>query len=281
MDCSVLIVCYNQEAFIEECLKSAFSQQCSYSWEIVVCDDASSDTTFQKIQSICQNAPAPITLIQNSLNLGMKENYKKGIDACKGKYIALLEGDDLWHDTRKLQSHLLLLESDSTLSMTVNELRYKKGKDFWENKSLFPENSTTIKLTTELLADKNPIVNLSCCVFRKQSFIQVYDDFYSTPGADWLLGLLLSRIGQVVKFNEVLTTYRVHEHGIWSGKSEQGKIDRTIQLIDTYDALFQYKYHTIFETRKNRIRQTAIARNIGITDSFLHFLKKIRYKLLP
>ncbi len=173
-----------------------------------------------------------------------------------------------------------MLDSNPGYAMTVNSLQYMTGSSIRSKKSLHSENSDVEFLTTELLADKNPIENLSCCVFRKQSFLQIYNDFFTTPRADWLLGLLLSRVGQVVKFNEVLTTHRLHEHGIWSGKSDKEKIDLMVQLLDTYDALFAYQYHSIFKKRKNRIKQKAIARKIGLSDSFLYFLKKVRNKLL-
>ncbi len=59
---SVVVSCYNQEGYIEECLDSILSQNIDFECEIIVSDDCSTDKTQEKLRAYAAKHPGRIKL---------------------------------------------------------------------------------------------------------------------------------------------------------------------------------------------------------------------------
>ena len=95
---SVLIPCYNCEKYVEKAVTSIIEQ--SYSnLEILVIDDGSTDNTGSILQELAQK-DSRIRYIKNETNLKLIKTLNKGIDLCRGKYIARMDADDISLPTR-------------------------------------------------------------------------------------------------------------------------------------------------------------------------------------
>jgi glycosyltransferase involved in cell wall biosynthesis len=88
---SVCIPCYNAEKHIAETIASVINQTYQ-NWEIIVCDNCSTDGTFKILQSY---KDPRITILQNESNIGFLANSQKVMSLAKGKYIKWLCADDL------------------------------------------------------------------------------------------------------------------------------------------------------------------------------------------
>src|SRR5256885_17089820 len=102
MKVSVPIVTYNQEKFIAQAVNSVLAQQTSFPFEIVIGEDCSTDGTRGIVQRLVAENPDKIRAICREKNLGMLENHRATYGACRGEYIAFLQGDDYWTDPQKL-----------------------------------------------------------------------------------------------------------------------------------------------------------------------------------
>lgn len=91
---SVIMPAYNAEDFIEEAISSVVNQTVE-DWELYVIDDASGDGT-RKIVSELADKDARIHLIINEKNMGVAKTRNRGLDMCRGEYVALLDSDDYW-----------------------------------------------------------------------------------------------------------------------------------------------------------------------------------------
>src|SRR5687768_13643043 len=100
---SVSLITFNHEKYIGECLDSILKQKANFNFEIVVSNDCSSDKTGLIIEGYAQKYPDVIRYISRTKNLGMVQNAIATIAECKGDYIALMEGDDIWMVEDKLQ----------------------------------------------------------------------------------------------------------------------------------------------------------------------------------
>lgn len=86
---SVVIPCYNAEAFIEDCVLSVLRQDYT-PIEIIVVDDASTDSSVSKI------AEYPICISRNTINVGECKTSARGFSMASGKYICRLSADDMF-----------------------------------------------------------------------------------------------------------------------------------------------------------------------------------------
>lgn len=107
---SVICVTYNHEKYIKEALDSILMQKTSFSFEIRVGEDCSTDSTRDILKEYEEKYPGRFIMYYRDKNMGATRNeYELFLDA-KGKYIAALELDDIWTDPCKLQKQYDFLE---------------------------------------------------------------------------------------------------------------------------------------------------------------------------
>ena len=90
---SVIMPVYNREKYIGEAIESVLSQTYK-NWELIIIDDGSTDTTY-KIISEYANKDSRIKIFKNNINLGISPSRNKGLMFAKGKYIGILDSDDI------------------------------------------------------------------------------------------------------------------------------------------------------------------------------------------
>ena len=89
---SIVITAYNVEQFIEQAIRSCLAQSFK-NIECIVVEDCSADATARIIEQT-ENSDKRVRVIKNEKNLGAGASRRKGIEAAKGEYILLLDGDD-------------------------------------------------------------------------------------------------------------------------------------------------------------------------------------------
>ena len=99
---SVAMATYNGEKYLAEQLDSIINQTVR-PYEIVVCDDRSSDGTMNLLTEYAQKYDF-IHVCLNEQNLGYKRNFERALTICSGDYVAFSDQDDVW-----MPNHLELL----------------------------------------------------------------------------------------------------------------------------------------------------------------------------
>lgn len=92
-DISCLIVTYNNESTISDCIQSIKKDLNSFSCEIIVIDNMSNDDTVPVLKNILKDDPQNIRLIENLFNLGFARAVNQGLTVVNGKYVLLLNPD--------------------------------------------------------------------------------------------------------------------------------------------------------------------------------------------
>lgn len=87
--CSVCIANYNGMPFIDACVQSVLAQDCSFSVEIIIHDDASTDDSVAHIK---KNYP-DVVLLAGSENVGFCISNNRMVDVARGRYVLLLNND--------------------------------------------------------------------------------------------------------------------------------------------------------------------------------------------
>ena len=114
---SVIVTTYNHERYLEMALATILGQECDFDVEIVVGEDCSSDGTLEICKRYFLGNPERITLIVSSENVGWRENYRRCVEAARGKYIAFCEGDDYFLDTEHLAMQVALMEQNPNVGL--------------------------------------------------------------------------------------------------------------------------------------------------------------------
>lgn len=100
---SVIMPAYNAGRFIEAAIRSVMNQTVT-DWELLVIDDGSKDDTCAIAQRLAQ-ADSRICFLRNEVNMGVAKTRNRGLELCRGSFVALLDSDDVWHP-RKLERQL-------------------------------------------------------------------------------------------------------------------------------------------------------------------------------
>lgn len=88
---SVIIPVYNAEQFLRESIESILNQTFT-NFELIIIDDASTDSSFEIIQSYSDSR---IRVFRNEINLGSAATMNKGIKESAGEYVARMDADDI------------------------------------------------------------------------------------------------------------------------------------------------------------------------------------------
>ena len=117
---SVAIPVYNGEAYLAQAIESVLAQSFT-EFELIVCDNASSDRTMEIAQSY---ADPRIRILQNPLPLGLGPTCTGGRPPARGRYIKILPHDDLLHPRcLEEQAGILDGDEDSTIALVFSARR--------------------------------------------------------------------------------------------------------------------------------------------------------------
>ena len=112
---SIIVPVYNAAGYIEETINSVIEQTYTR-WELILVDDCSTDDSYDLIKKTIAEfkrtkayGGQSIVLLKNPQNSGAAKTRNNGVDAAKGRFIAFLDADDLWHPD-KLQNEILFMK---------------------------------------------------------------------------------------------------------------------------------------------------------------------------
>jgi glycosyltransferase involved in cell wall biosynthesis len=104
---SVAMATYNGEKYLKEQLESIYKQTYK-NFEVVVCDDCSTDNTVEILKEFQQKYG--LIYYINNTNLGYVKNFEKAINLSSGEYIAISDQDDIWFENKIFELNKTILE---------------------------------------------------------------------------------------------------------------------------------------------------------------------------
>lgn len=235
---SVCIIAYNHENFISQTLDGVLNQHTTFPLEVLVADDHSPDGTKQVIEEYADRFSGRLSVIERPRNLGMMLNLLDVLSKCRGKYIAICEGDDFWIDNRKLQIQVDFLESNPDYAICFHQVQVVNEFGIALSEKLHANNQAIISDIQDL-AKGNFLSTLSCVfrnTFQDKETGQMRMPFWLSEVSigDYCLHMLNARYGKVKYFPQTMGAYRMHQAGAWS---LQNQTSRSIKLFDTLQLL--------------------------------------------
>lgn len=153
---SIAMATYNGSKYVQLQLDSILQQTIS-DFEIIICDDNSSDETWEILQKNSVR-DSRIKVFRNKQNLGFKANFEKAINLCQGEYVALADQDDIWE-----KNHLeILLSRIGTKSIACGDALLIDSNGNSLNKTLSDVNFLETEPQANLDVAYRVFFNSSC-----------------------------------------------------------------------------------------------------------------------
>lgn len=130
IDISIVMLTYQHLKYIEKALNSILMQKTKYEYEVIIVDDGSTDGTKEILRKFAKENSEKIHLFlkPNNTKKVTKNAYMAFMKA-RGKYIAILEGDDYWLDNRKLEKQIEYLEKHKEYSGVFHKCKIVDEND--------------------------------------------------------------------------------------------------------------------------------------------------------
>lgn len=239
---SVILIAYNQRRYIRQAIESVLAQETSFSYELLIGDDASDDGTSGIVAEYAQAYPDRVRAFIRPENLGAARNAVLLLQQARGEFIASLEGDDYWIDPQKLEKQAAFLrESPDFIGCTsrircVDENgRAIRGKPEWiRQKRVFT------------LADFDGVhlPGQASSLMRRNIFRQPGHDYSVLTEADTMISdrtamLIFLLQGDFYCFDQPMSVYRyapaLQGGNLTSRLAGEASILRDIQITRTME----------------------------------------------
>ena len=242
---SVHLITYQHVNYISQCLENILRQKTSFPFEIIIGEDESNDGTRDICVAYADKYPGRIKLFLRTRGQTVIPrpdggyiylNGKLTLRACRGKYIALCEGDDYWTDPLKLQKQVDFLEQHPDVAACAHNhdilTMHPDGSSFME-KPLRRIVSRSYS-TAEIIAN-GMFIKTASLVFRRTLIDEIFEDIeyhLNFRVGDYPLLFLLSTKGPIHVLKESMSVYRKNLSSAWNPLDAEKKFTISIEMYE-------------------------------------------------
>lgn len=242
---------YQHGSYIKQCIEGVLMQKTDFDFEFIIGEDFSTDETREIVFDYAKRYPNIIRVITADYNVGSKANGRRCINAARGKYMALCEGDDYWIDPSKLQKQIdfLRLNEDCTLVFHLanrvtsdDDVIGVHGPKMNKDNGLFNIKDAILQAST--------LVPTNSMLFETSYAKNLPEWTLQSPIGDIPLTLILAHNGNLGFINEVMSNYRVMATNSWSESLHKSFAKRKIhygklkRMWKSFDLWTGKKYHS-------------------------------------
>ena len=270
---SILMPSYNYASYIREAIESVIKQTYT-NWELIIIDDASTDSSLGIIKEYLRKDPR-IKLVINEKNLGLAKTLKKGISFAEGNWIAFLECDDIFQPT-SLEKKIEAAQNGAELIFSAAEGFDNKNKIQKFEKHIEDINKYIIKLDKSMFIEGFPnfvyttniIPTFSVVMVKKEILAGCNFNPLCETALDYYLWAQLC-FHKIYYIHEKLTLWRLHNDS-YLNRKQYSWLRKFLFSISIFAQTVQ---------NKNRIQQFFIIAN-SIRKRLIYFnISKNRIKL--
>ena len=212
---SVIMPCYNAEAYISQAIESVVNQSFK-DWELIIVDDGSTDRSALIAEEWAQK-DSRLTLVRKA-NGGSASARNEGIRLAKGNYLSFIDSDDLWHEDF-LSVMLENIKKCSDERTAVFFSGYRRMDSACERPVLQDYSCEGLKTLKDLL--------FHCPIFPSASIVDLsvlntgvfFREELGSLRDDYVFWLDILSLGFLCRgFSDVLVDYRMREDRLTSSK---------------------------------------------------------------
>jgi glycosyltransferase involved in cell wall biosynthesis len=235
---SVVMSFLNRERFLAEAIDSVFAQTFQ-SWELLLVDDGSSDSSTAIARRYCTEHPHLVRYLQHAhhANRGQVVSRNLALACARGDYFANLDSDDVWLP-RKIEQQVAIMDAHSGVAMVLGATQYWHD---WGRKTSGSQHDYVVgpgvpanrvyeppSLLKLLLSDAACVASLSNCMFRREVIVSLggFDEAFSAVSGMYEDQALLTKIylhQPVFVSDEVWDRCRLHANSVCAGSHRTGR----------------------------------------------------------
>lgn len=261
---SVCVTTFNHRNSIARCLNSVLAQDVAFPFEIVVGEDGSEDGTREVCLEYAEREGERFRLLLNSRETVVyfagkptgQWNFLNTLSCARGKYVALLEGDDRWIDSSKLQRQIEVLEADDRASGCFHACRVEyTGEPGRKSRLMVPPGKREEYRLDDILVGN--FVATSSVVFRREG-LELPPEMWKLPMGDRPLHLLNLIRGSYRYIDRAMSVYAVHPGGSWSQLPRAVRLEGSMAFYSFAESVLGPVYRTTIRehARQFRLRQS-------------------------
>ncbi len=249
---SVIMGIYNCAEYLDAAIQSIIHQTYS-NWELILCDDGSTDNTYEIAKNYTSLYPEKIKLIKNPENLGLNKTLNKCLRLAEGEYIARMDGDDISLPHR-FETEVAFLDSHPDYAIVSCPM------DYFDQDGIFASASVRSEIPQKQDFLKGTPFCHAPCMVRREAYLAV-DGYTEAP-----------KFLRVEDYNLWVKMYRAGFRGFnLSAPLYQMRDDRNA----ANRRKFKYRFHEVY----------AIGNAIHLLQlpkwSYLYTLRPLLVGLLP
>lgn len=281
---SVRLMVYNNQSFINQCIESILAQKTDFLVEVIVGDDFSSDNSLEIINSYKSTNNVKIKVLKRPLNGeywnkrkskdgSVKTNFIDILENCKGKYIALLDGDDYWLDSNKLQKQVDFLEKNNDYFFV------SANSEVLSNNNIYRTNLEGDLSFEDFITGNKLGRQTSAFLFRNDGVACFIESLkrYNWPFNDLLLIFWCMTKGKGRVLEDLMVCYRIHENGIWTSTNQE---QRFKNFIIFYSLLLKSEINKSYNISSFNKSIDWIIKQIKVVNQTTKIHKNISRKIL-
>ena len=246
---SIIMPSYNTGRFIKESIESVLAQTYS-NWELIIVDDCSPDNTDDIVAPYLTDDR--ICYIKNEKNSGAAVSRNRALREAKGKWVAFLDSDDLWHPDKLEKQIAFMVENDYKFTYTDYRIQL--------NGEWLPYVYTGPKVVNKRKM-KDYCYFSTITVMYEREYVGLIQIEPVRKNNDYAMWLKIIEKSPCYRFPECLSSYIKHDGSISSGSK--------FKLIKHHYILWRVAEH------KNPISACVLT----VRNLFWGVLKKIKYRL--
>lgn len=293
---SICCITYNHEKYIRDAIEGFLMQETDFPIEIIIHDDASTDSTPDIIREYVDKYPnlfVPIFQTENQYSQGKRIYGTFVLPRARGKYIALCEGDDYWISPHKLQRQVEYMEAHPECQVCFHTAQVVYEDELKESSTVVaPPKGLAISFDSwfQHRAKYKTFIATASVVFRHPRMPIPHWYYNLRAAGDWpLITWLLLSGGDLgfIDATKLMSAYRKHRGGVttqtWIMRDSPKRVQRL--LDDLHDHTVVGKQLTARSRRYLRPRihrlHLALAREYSLSGdtqkSRSHVLKAVYY----
>ncbi len=244
------MITYNHQDYIEQAVESVLMQTTTFPVRLYIGEDCSTDGTRARCVALKSKYPDRIELVLQERNVGSARNARdilERIATSSAKYVAMIEGDDYWTDSSKLETQVGFLEQHPDFALCFHDSRSINTRNGQNTESLMLGKLAKDVFEAEDILERWFIPSASM-VFRNYP-IELPEWFTEVQSGDIVLQNLLCLRGKFKYIDRVMSVYRIHDGGVSNTYDAYKHFMTLCFIFYNFNIMTKRRYAAVVEKR--------------------------------